>query len=138
MTDLFYTDIPQATDCFTAISFLTDKLLQKDYVDDSFEEAVLAREKAASTAFTSIAIPHSFENNAQKTAISVLIMHDGINWNGQMVNIVLLLCLSPYESNIFNNLYEALTMFFADEKNVETIRACTDFYEFKNTLLSLV
>ena len=136
--DLFYHDIQSIKNKKDAIEYMTNHLEGKEYVNSEFALSVIDRERAASTAFNCIAIPHSIEANAYKTSISVLLMNQGLNWNGQYVNIVLLMSLSPYESNVFSNLYEALILLFSDNKNVLAFQSCNSFSTFKNTVLSLI
>lgn len=136
--DLFFTNQQDIHNAEDAIAFISEKLLDKEYVDESFPADVLERESAASTAFNCVAIPHSIKETAYKTSISVLIMDDGIDWHGQRINIVLMLSLSHYESNVFYNLYEALALLFSNYENTDLFKSCKTFSEFRTSVFSLV
>lgn len=136
--DLFFVNEKNIITAKDAIQFISSELMKKEYVDEHFADDVLEREAAASTAFNCVAIPHSIKENAYKTSISVLIMDNGIDWGGQRINIVLLLSLSHYESEIFYNLYEALALLFSNYDNTEVFKSCQTFSEFRTSLFSLI
>ena len=94
---------------------LCDCLLVQNYVDTNFEESVYKRENAAGTAFGNVAIPHSIEMNAIKTSIAVAISKEGIQWNSNIVHIVLLLAINKADRRSFRALYESLISLFSED-----------------------
>ena len=113
---------------------LCDCLLVQNYVDTNFEESVYKRENAAGTAFGNVAIPHSIEMNAIKTSIVVAISKEGIQWNSNIVRIVLLLAINKADRRSFRALYESLISLFSEDKVIQEIRNCTSFDEFKSII----
>jgi len=113
---------------------LCDCLLVQNYVDTNFEESVYKRENAAGTAFGNVAIPHSIEMNAIKTSIAVAISKEGIQWNSNIVHIVLLLAINKADRRSFRALYESLISLFGEDKVIQEIRNCTSFDEFKSII----
>lgn len=113
---------------------LCDCLLVQNYVDTNFEESVYKRENAAGTAFGNVAIPHSIEMNAIKTSIAVAISKEGIQWNSNIVHIVLLLAINKADRRSFRALYESLISLFSEDKVNQEIRNCTSFDEFKSII----
>ena len=113
---------------------LCDCLLVQNYVDTNFEESVYKRENAAGTAFGNVAIPHSIEMNAIKTSIAVAISKEGIQWNSNIVHIVLLLAINKADRRSFRALYESLISLFSEDKVIQKIRNCTSFDEFKSII----
>lgn len=113
---------------------LCDCLLVQNYVDTNFEESVYKRENAAGTAFGNVAIPHSIEMNAIKTSIAVAISKEGIQWNSNIVHIVLLLAINKADRRSFRALYESLISLFSEDKVIQEIRNCTSFDEFKSII----
>lgn len=113
---------------------LCDCLLVQNYVDTNFEESVYKRENAAGTAFGNVAIPHSIEMNAIKTSITVAISKEGIQWNSNIVHIVLLLAINKADRRSFRALYESLISLFSEDKVIQEIRNCTSFDEFKSII----
>ena len=116
------------------ITKLCDCLLVQNYVDTNFEESVYKRENAAGTAFGNVAIPHSIEMNAIKTSIAVAISKEGIQWNSNIVHIVLLLAINKADRRSFRALYESLISLFSEDKVIQEIRNCTSFDEFKSII----
>ena len=113
---------------------LCDCLLVQNYVDTNFEESVYKRENAAGTAFGNVAIPHSIEMNAIKTSIAVAISKEGIQWNSNIVHIVLLLAINKADRRSFRALYESLISLFSEDKVIQEIRNWTSFDEFKSII----
>lgn len=113
---------------------LCDCLLVQNYVDTNFEESVYKRENVAGTAFGNVAIPHSIEMNAIKTSIAVAISKEGIQWNSNIVHIVLLLAINKADRRSFRALYESLISLFSEDKVIQEIRNCTSFDEFKSII----
>lgn len=113
---------------------LCDCLLVQNYVDTNFEESVYKRENAAGTAFGNVAIPHSIEMNAIKTSIAVAISKEGIQWNSNIVHIVLLLAINKADRRSFRALYESLISLFSEDKVIQEIRNCTSFDGFKSII----
>lgn len=113
---------------------LCDCLLVQNYVDTNFEESVYKRENAAGTAFGNVAIPHSIEMNAIKTSIAVAISKEGIQWNSNIVHIVLLLAINKADRRSFRALYESLISLFSEDKVIQEIRNCISFDEFKSII----
>jgi len=114
------------------IHLLCNKMLEAEYVQSDFEEKVLIRENAASTAFENVAIPHSVEMDAFQTSIAVAISKEGINWNEHKVHIVLLIAINKTDKKIFHELYEAIIQLFCEKEVIESIKFCHSFQDFKD------
>ncbi|GLC79068.1 BglG family transcription antiterminator [Lacrimispora brassicae] len=125
-------------DKMEAIEMLTNNLYHKEYVRGDYRENVLARERAACTAFGKIAIPHSVEMNAYKTCASVLISSKGIRWENQLVYVVLMIAINKLDNHVFKELYESLVVIFSEETNIELFRECRSYEEFESTLRSII
>ncbi len=132
----FVSNVP--LDKMEAIDILTNNLYYKEYVRRDYRENVLMRERAASTAFGKIAIPHSVEMNAYKTCASVMICSKGIRWENQLVYVVLMIAINKLDNHVFKELYESLVMIFSEETNIELFRDCKSYEEFENTLRSII
>lgn len=116
------------------IRHLHDKLYEQGYTSPSFYEDVLKREEAASTAFGNIAVPHSMKMNAERTGIALALSKQGIQWDKQLVHVVLLITIHEQESHLFRKLYEALILLFSQESILEQMRQCITFSEFERLL----
>lgn len=107
-----------------------------EHVTSDFEKNVLIREKAASTAFVNIAIPHAMEMEALKTCIGVVISKQGITWDQQCIHLVLLVAINKVDKQIFHDLYEALVILFSNDQVMEQVSECTTFIDFENLIYS--
>lgn len=135
--ELFYANA-DATTRDDVIHMLTEKMQELDYVHPDFEEKVLIREKAASTAFVNIAVPHSMEMEALKTCVGVAISRKGIVWDNHIVHVVLLVAINKADKQTFRELYEALVMLFSDEQVIELTRECNSFAKFEELVYSCI
>lgn len=76
-----------------AIRFTGDILVKNGYVDASYVEKMLEREEVTSTYIgNNVAIPHGTEDGksaVQETGLSVVITPDGVDFNGNTVNILI-------------------------------------------------
>jgi lichenan operon transcriptional antiterminator len=113
------------------------RLAEAEIVTPDFYRHVLERENASSTAFESIAIPHSVYMDANKTTIGVLLSSGGIDWNGRKVHVVLLAAINDLDRQLFTDIYEALISLFdspniyAELKNITTFEAFRRFIHTK-------
>lgn len=128
--DLFVADSPMKTS-EQIIHCLSEKLKAKHYVEADFEEKILKREHAATTAFANIAIPHSMEMDAIKTCIAVAISKKGFTWGSNTVHLVFLLAINKADKKTFRDLYESLIMIFTEYSILQEVRTCDSFQEFE-------
>lgn len=129
---------PQEASRDEVIDILTKDMMKLEYVNHDFRDKVMIRERAASTAFVNIAIPHSMEMEAIKTCIGVAISTKGIHWDNQLVHVVLLVAINKIDKMIFHDLYEALVMLFSEEKVIEQAKNCTTFRHFEDLISSSI
>lgn len=100
-------------------------------VTTAFYKQVLERENASSTAFESIAIPHSVYMDATKTTIAVLLSSEGIDWNGRRVHIVLLAAINDLDRQLFTDIYEALISLFDSPDIYSELKNVSTFEDFR-------
>lgn len=129
-SDLFMANSAAATR-ENVIHQLCDRLVRKNYVDKEFEESVLKREYAATTAFSNLAIPHSIHMDAIKTCISVAVSKKGIQWGTNTVHLVLLMAINKADKKTFRELYESLISIFSEPSVLQEVRACISFGQFE-------
>ncbi|MDF9824281.1 lichenan operon transcriptional antiterminator [Breznakia sp. PF5-3] len=120
------------------IHYMCSKLVKLDCVDESFEQEIRDRESMATTAFNSFAVPHALKMNANKTSMNIMISDKGIDWDGQLVNLVLMLAFNKNERYIFNEIFDTLTMILTDNDNIKRIITARDYEEFIELLVSFV
>ena len=115
---------------------LGSKMVKKGFVNEDYIENVLKRESAASTAFGSIAIPHSNTLDANKTCIGIYISKKGISWKKNTVNLVFLIAININEIQIFRELYENLINIFDSQILLNEIFDTNNLEEFKEIVLN--
>ena len=122
----------------STIHYMCEKLVTLDCVDEHFEQEILAREKMASTAFGSFAVPHTIRMDAKKTSMNIIISEKGIQWDTKQVNLIMMLSFNKNERYIFNEIFDILTMILTDADNVKRIIGVQDYEEFIKLLVSFV
>ena len=140
LKDLFIYDDKKNTDHVEVINRMSSLLYEKGFVKESFVEEVFARENAATTAFNEIAIPHSIKMDAYKTALSIYINENGVQWNknSARVYIVIMMCFAETERNHFTRLYDGITYVFCDDNNVQYLKKCREYEDFIDTIQRLL
>ncbi len=128
--DLFFAN-PNVSNKEEVISLLSTRLKEKKYVSSGFEKKVLKREYAATTAFGSIAIPHSMDMDAIKTSIAVITSKKGLSWDNNCVHLILLLAINKADKKTFRELYESLISIFNDKSIIQEIKDCDSFKDFE-------
>lgn len=121
-----------------ALTSMSNRLMEHNYVNDSYLSELLEREKLSSTALGAFAIPHAMKMNANKTNLSVLITNTPIDWDDKKVNLVLMLCFNIQERSIFHKIFDPLTMILSEPENVKKACACSSYDEFIDMIVSLL
>jgi len=118
-------------DKWSVIENMSKILFQEGYVSTHFQDNVNIRERAASTAFEFIAIPHSMKHDAYKTAVCIGVSQEGIRWDEQLVHLVFLFCVNKSDAHYFKEIFEAILILFDDEKTISKLSNCCSFEQFK-------
>lgn len=120
------------------IHYMVKKMVAHGYVDDNFKNEIIEREKMSSTAFSGFAIPHAMKMYAHKTGINIIISEEPILWNGQAVNLVLMLCFNINERYIFNEIFDPITMILSEADNIKKIISSNTYEDFIHNFVSLL
>lgn len=128
----FYENVPLEGN--EVLSIMGTKLKELGIANDVFIQSVLKREELASTAFYhKFAIPHSLDENAQKTVIAYLYDEKPIDWFGDKVHLVLLLATAQdYDS--FMDTYDMLFDILLNTKLYQQITQAKTYNELMRTL----
>ncbi|BCA84540.1 PTS fructose transporter subunit IIA [Enterococcus saigonensis] len=115
------------------------KMLHANYVGEEFAATMEKREEMSPTSFPSgIAVPHSIEQNAQKSAISVMTLQENIRWCEYSVEMVALVAIAQEESKEFNDFFETFIAIVSEPINVKLLADTDNFTEFILKLKTLV
>lgn len=133
--DLFFFNPPFRTEQ-EAISHMADRLKDTGYVGADFKQKIYKREQISSSAFGNIAMPHPMEMCSKKTAIAVSSYPSPIPWNGNRVNLVLMLSITEEERPLFRDIFDFVTEIISDAKNLQTLVAAKTYDDFIHFLVS--
>lgn len=110
--ELFFTDL-DFDNKFDVINYMSNILLQKDYIDEEMKNSYIDREKIATTEIGNmVAIPHGAKGKVFKNAVAIGILKNPIPWEIGQVRLVIMLCLQKesilnYE-DLFSNIYKRI------------------------------
>lgn len=112
----------KATDKEQVIRHIGGKLCNTGYVEESYIEAMILREKSFSTNIgNGIALPHGIEASKgaiKKSGIAVMVFPEGTNWGSEAVKVVIAVAgVGEEHLEILSNIAEKLS----DIENVELI-----------------
>ncbi|MDQ0970479.1 lichenan operon transcriptional antiterminator [Neobacillus niacini] len=124
---------------FEMIRFLGDKLVQLGFIEKGSIDDIIEREKMSSTSFNNnVAVPHSMQMNALKSAISIVLNDKPVNWGSNSVQIIALIALNKEERNIFRDTYDSFIKILSEPENVYLLLRSNNYDKFINTLLLLM
>lgn len=129
--DLFFSDL----DCKTpeeVITFMCNKMLIKDVVDEEFKNSVLERESIAATSFNyGFAVPHSLKSS-KKTTISIATLKNEINWGQYEVRLIILLAVNDDNRKILSVFFDWLSNLTNNSSKLVSLletKTCDEFID---------
>ena len=117
---------------------MAEKFFKLGYVSDLFESEILERDQISSTSFDNFAIPHAMKMHEKKTGISIRINKEPIDWNGNNVELVMMLCFNRNDRYLFNELFEPISMILVDPDNMSKVLKAKSAKEFIEILSDLL
>lgn len=135
--DLFFYNPPLRTK-EEILSFMADRLEQAGYVEADYRQKVFEREQISSSAFGNIALPHPLKMCSKKTAIAVSSYPSAVSWNGNRVNLVLMLSITEEERLLFRDIFDFVTEVISDVKNLQMLVCAKTYDEFIGFLISFL
>lgn len=112
------------------IHFISEKFRKENIVGSDFENKILEREKLSSTAFGSVAIPHTINYNAKRSQWFIYINSKGIKWGTQVVYLIITLASSPKDEKKFRKVFDELSEVIINDNKVSKLTACMTYQEF--------
>ena len=117
---------------------MAEKFFKLGFVSDQFESEILERDQISSTSFDNFAIPHAMKMHEKKTGINIRINKEPIDWNGNNVELVMMLCFNRNDRYLFNELFEPISMILVDPDNMSKVLKATSAQEFIEILSDLL
>jgi len=118
-----------------AIEYMVNAFIKEGYVLDSFMDEIKERERMSSTAFNNLAIPHSMKMNAIKTGMFIIINEKPTQWGNNQVNLILMLSINRNDRNLFNEVFENLTMILTEPDAIKKVLECDTYEQFIQVLI---
>ncbi|WP_181249432.1 BglG family transcription antiterminator [Listeria seeligeri] len=118
---------------------MVKKMEKQAFVTADFHEKVEKREQMAPTSFPSgIAIPHSIENDAEKSGVSIMTLQEPIFWNEVEVKLIALVAISKNDANEFNDFFEKFVEIVSEQVNAKRLSMAESFEEFVQKLKIMI
>lgn len=135
--ELFYIDI-KGENKQAIITSLAQDVVRLGYANDSFTEDVLAREEMSSTAFHTVAVPHSLSKNAKRSFISIALQKEPIAWGKHEVSMIALIGVNDDSRKLFSQVFDNLIDILSEPVNVKELTQASSFQEFISMIMVMM
>ncbi len=136
--DLFFMD-SNITNKSEAIKFMTDKLVDRGYINSEIQREFFKREEISSTEIGDlVAIPHTMHSDIKESFICVLILKKSILWDKKQVQIVILIGMANHEQKEWKLSLEKLYRNIVDIQTTTKLIKSSDFKDFINYIKHII
>ena len=109
------------------------------FCEENYAKEVLEREVLSPTAFSNrVAMPHSMSASTERSFLSVVINQKPMDWDGQKVNIIMLMGLSEHDRASFRILFDSLIQVLSEPANVTRLIKSKNYDEFSELLNEMI
>ncbi|WP_079708676.1 BglG family transcription antiterminator [Paraliobacillus ryukyuensis] len=123
--DLIYLNLSISTPV-DVITFLGNKLIEQERVDEGIVESIMDREKAASTSYGNlVAIPHPLVPKSDKTFWTLATLEKPIDWGENKVQFVCLLHVADVNQEKLEPMYNNLIKFVDNREVIKQLINCS-------------
>lgn len=126
----FYEHLCQPMTKRETIHYMCTRLYEAGFSTSDFEAAILEREQLSSTAFTNFSIPHTINMGELKSCMYILINDQAIPWDENEVHLVIMLCFSASDRQIFYTVFESLSISLLNRAVIQKILLTNSYEEF--------
>jgi lichenan operon transcriptional antiterminator len=126
----FYEHLCQPMTKWETIHYMCGRLYEAGFSTSNFEAAILEREQLSSTAFTNFSIPHTVNMKELKSCMYILINDQAIPWDESEVHLVIMLCISAADRQIFYTVFEPLSISLLNRAVIQRILLTNSYKEF--------
>ena len=123
-----------------ALKNMIDKMMQDGVVGEKFKKDILEREKSHPTIFKSgLLLPHSVNDKSNELCVSIGVLQKPIQYQGIEIKIIMLIVFSGDDQNsdLLVKVYEEALSIGQNEKYINQLSKCRDFYDLTRTLLKI-
>ena len=109
------------------------------FCEENYAKEVLESEVLSPTAFSNrVAMPHSMSASTERSFLSVVINQKPMDWDGQKVNIIMLMGLSEHDRASFRILFDSLIQVLSEPANVTRLIKSKNYDEFSELLNEMI
>lgn len=119
-----------------AIHHMCSRLYENGYCLEDFEQRILEREALSSTVIQNFAIPHALKMKEINSCMYILINDTPIDWDSTPVQLVILLCFSPADRQLFNTIFDPLAITLLNRSTVRELLTVNTPGEFLKVLIN--
>ena len=123
-----------------ALKNMIDKMMQDGVVGEKFKKDILERENSHPTIFKSgLLLPHSVNDKSNELCVSIGVLQKPIEYQGIEIKIIMLIAFSGDDQNsdLLVKVYEEALSIGQNEKYINQLSKCRDFYDLTRTLLKI-
>lgn len=132
--ELIFLDVDYQ-DNLEVIQFLTDSLVQEQYVEEAYGKSVIEREHLSHTFIGGgIAIPHGSPELIRKSGIAIARLREPVHWGGEEVTFVFLLAVQWTDIQAAQRLFEDLNRLSEDKSLLKSLKGQHTVPEFLSVL----
>ncbi len=122
-----------------ALKWLSQQAMQTGYASEAFQEDILNRERASSTAYCELAMPHNMQDTVYQNFISILLLEQPIMWESDKpVFMILMLGIHQASRKYFYQIFDYLIEILSDAGYRKKLLECETFPSFYEVLFSLL
>lgn len=112
------------------LHYMCARLCERDFADERFEADIMERERLSSTGFVDFAIPHTMNMCGKHSCMYILMNDIPIQWDENAVKLVIMLCFNASDRQVFNTVFEPLSISLLNRKVIQQIlqvHSCEEF-----------
>lgn len=118
------------------IHYMCDKLYENGYCLEDFEKRILEREALSSTVIQNFAIPHTVKMQENNSCMYILINDTPIEWGDSSIQLVIMLCFSPADRQLFNTIFDPLAITLLNRSTIRELLTIRTPEEFLKVLIN--
>lgn len=126
----FFEHLNQPMSKEEVLHYMCARLCERDFADERFEADIMERERLSSTGFVDFAIPHTMNMCGKHSCMYILMNDTPIQWDENAVKLVIMLCFNVSDRQVFNTVFEPLSISLLNRKVIQQIlqvHSCEEF-----------
>ncbi|MEG0177797.1 BglG family transcription antiterminator [Anaerorhabdus sp.] len=118
---------------------LVNECVEFGYCLPGYYNEILDREKLSPTSFSNgVAIPHSLNQSALKSFLSVIINEKPIKWGNYEVKLIVLIGTCKEDRSLFKEIFDDLIAVLYELENIYELSKCEDYNSFIKSISTMI